>query len=87
MNSFIKRLLVSAIAGCLLFSRRGAGDGRRRQQLKPRRPARKGQVYDSKTQTCMVDKAARSTTSTALTTPMRWRKAATIRKRSICSTR
>ena len=58
MNSFIKRLLASAIAGCLLLS--GAalamgGDGS--GQTPPTCP--KGQVYDSKTQTCMVDKSGK----------------------------
>ncbi|HGM5808469.1 TPA: tetratricopeptide repeat protein [Serratia marcescens] len=58
MNSFIKRLLASTIAGCLLFSGTAqamGGDGS--NQTPPTCP--KGQVYDSKTQTCMVDKGGR----------------------------
>lgn len=57
MNSFVKRLLLPVIAGSLLFS--GAalamgGDGS--GQTKPTCP--KGQIYDTKTKTCMVDKSS-----------------------------
>lgn len=57
MNNFAKRLLLPVIASSLLIS--GAalamgGDGS--GQTTPTCP--KGQIYDTKTKTCMVDKSS-----------------------------
>ncbi|CAI1017805.1 Predicted O-linked N-acetylglucosamine transferase, SPINDLY family [Serratia liquefaciens] len=57
MNSFVKRLLLPVIAGSLLFSGTAlamGGDGS--GQTTPTCP--KGQIYDTKTKTCMVDKSS-----------------------------